>query len=169
MAGSMERNKHFILRQRATSEPFQQPVGGGGQVEVPPQDRARHGKVLLTQFASIKSKMEQARVEQEDAGLEEGFGLQIEFESFPDIELAFDSLAKERSGIELLNVRHEEKKTLVTVFVPDGKLHILENLIVAYLEKDTKLGKPRNQKLVDAIRSHPFTHIFRGSANVLIF
>ena len=37
--------------------------------------------------------------------MEEGFGLQIEFESFPDIKLAFESLAAERSGIEIRNVR----------------------------------------------------------------
>jgi subtilase family protein len=84
----------------------------------------------------------------------------VEFESFPDIELAFESLAKERSDIELLNVRHEENKTLVTIFVPDGKLHILENLVTAYLDENKdrineKKGtrKPSNQKLLNAIRN----------------
>jgi hypothetical protein len=69
--------------------------------------------------------------------------------------LAFQSLAAERSGIELLNVRHDESKTLATVFVPDGKLHILESKITAYLDdtKDTKKGLPKHQKLLDAIRS----------------
>jgi len=87
--------------------------------------------------------------------MDDGFGLQIEFESFPDVELAFESLAAERSGIELLNVRHEDDKTLASVFVPDGKLHILENKIAAYLDesKDSTTGLPKNQKLLDAIRS----------------
>jgi hypothetical protein len=114
---------------------------------------------LLQQFESLKPKFEEVRSNQEEVGLEEGFGLQIEFESFPDIELAFESLAKERSGIELLNARHEEERTLATVFVPDGKLQILENLVIAYLDENKdkineKKGtrKPSNQNLLDAIR-----------------
>ena len=84
--------------------------------------------------------------------MEDGLGLRVEFESFPDVELAFESLAREPSGIELLNVRHEENRTLATVFVPDGKLVIFENLISAYLDefRDTKTG-PRNHKLLNAI------------------
>ncbi|WP_305801374.1 S8 family peptidase [Thiolapillus sp.] len=103
----------------------------------------------------MKPEISQARARQEDAGMEDGFGLQVEFESFPEIELAFESLAKERSGIDLLNVRHEQERTMATIFVPDGKLHILENQVMAYLdkEKDTDKGVPRNQKLLDAIRN----------------
>ena len=84
--------------------------------------------------------------------MEDGPGLQVEFESFPDVELAFESLARERSGIELSNIRHEDNRTLATVFVPDGKLVIFENLISAYLDesRDTKTG-PRNHKLLNAI------------------
>lgn len=48
------------------------------------------------------------------AGLDQGFGLQVAIESFPDIELAFESLASERLGIELLNVRHDDLATLPT-------------------------------------------------------
>ncbi|MDE2974385.1 MAG: hypothetical protein OXU64_06655 [Gemmatimonadota bacterium] len=38
------------------------------------------------------------------------------------MQLAFESLARDRSGIELLNVCHEDKTTLATGFAPDGKL-----------------------------------------------
>ncbi len=76
----------------------------------------------------------------------------MEFESFPDIELAFESLARERSGIELLNVRHDEQRTLATIFMPDGKLDALEKLVQAYLDesKDGKKG-PKNSGLLNAI------------------
>ena len=86
--------------------------------------------------------------------MEEGLGLQVEFESFPDIELAFESLARERLGIELLNVRHEESQTQATVFVPDGKLEHFEGLIHDYLvEKRDSIGRRRdNRKLIDAVR-----------------
>ena len=81
-------------------------------------------------------------------------GLRVEFESFAEIELAFESLARERSGIELLNVRQDGDRTLATVFVPDGKLDHFERLIRDYLaERRDSIGRARdNRKLVDAIR-----------------
>lgn len=152
--------RHFILDNTAQPEPFRPTGGGGGGVEVPRQNRQVHGQGLLQQVENLKPAIEQARAQQEAMGSEEGFGLQIEFESFPDIELAFESLGAERSGIELLNVRHEEGRTLAAVFVPDGKLHILENKIATYLDEskdsvseDKGTRTPRNQKLLDAIRS----------------
>ena len=86
--------------------------------------------------------------------MEKDLGLRVEFESFPDIVLAFESLARERSGIELLNVRYEDNRTLATVFVPDGKLDHFERLIIDYLaEKRDNRGRARdNQRLLDAIR-----------------
>ena len=146
--------RHFILENTITPEPFR-PRGGGGPPEIPSRNRQQHGGRLLQQLASLKPDVERARSVQQSAGLDEGFGLQVEFESFPDIELAFESLAREHSGIELLNVRHEKEITLATVFVPDGKLHILESLVTAYLDesKDGKKGLPKNHTLLDAIRN----------------
>ena len=84
------------------------------------------------------------------AGMEEGLGLQVEFESFPDIELAFESLAREHWGLELLNVRQEENRTHATVFVPDGKLEHFERLIREYLEENRdKSGNPRDNQRLD--------------------
>ena len=82
----------------------------------------------------------------------------MEFESFPDIDLAFESLSREKSGIELLNVRRDDSRaegevTQATVFVPDGKITHFEDLIRDYVDqkKDAR-GHPRdNQRLVDAI------------------
>ncbi|MEW8560570.1 MAG: S8 family peptidase [Candidatus Thiodiazotropha sp.] len=160
MANDGDQHKpHFILKNTVTAESFR-PRGGGGSTEVPSRDRQQHGGRLLQQLGALRPEIEQAHSQQESAGMDEGFGLQVEFESFPDIELAFESLAKERSGIELLNVRHEESQTMATIFVPDGKLHILENLVAAYLDEgkdkiNEKKGtrKPSNQKLLDAIRN----------------
>ncbi len=87
--------------------------------------------------------------------MDEGLGLQVEFESFPEIELAFERLARERSGIELLNVRHTDDRTCATVFVPDGKLDHFERLIRDYLEeKRDSAGRVRdNRTLVDTVRA----------------
>ena len=81
-------------------------------------------------------------------------GLRVEFESFPDIELAFESLARERSGIELLNVRRVENATHATVLVPDGKLDHFERLIRDYLEerRDRRGRALDHRRLVDSIR-----------------
>jgi hypothetical protein len=103
-----ERNlPHFVLDGFTETEPFRSPQQGGGGKDVPTRNRRNHGSALLRQLRALEREMENARQAQLDAGLEAGFGLQIEFESFPDIELAFESLARERSGIELLNVRHD--------------------------------------------------------------
>ena len=125
-----------------------------GVPRFPERDRVRHGGELQRQIDGLRSEAETAREAQQDAGMVDGLGLRLEFESFPDIQLAFESLARERSGIELFNVRHEENRTLATVFVPDGKLVIFENLISAYLDesRDTKTG-PRNHRLLNAISS----------------
>ena len=102
----------------------------------------------------VRTAAESARQAQQDAGMEESLGIQVEFESFPDIELAFESLARERLGIELQNLRHEDQKTYATVFVPDGKLNHFEGLVLNYLsEKKDGRGYPRdNRRLIDAIQ-----------------
>ena len=83
-----------------------------------------------------------------------GWGCRSSSKAFRDIDLAFESLARERQGIELLNVRQEGPRTHATVFVPDGKLDHFEELVRDYLEeKRNSAGRARdNQRLIDAIR-----------------
>lgn len=156
MAGpENEKKPHLILEGFVTPERYEYPrQTGGGATDTPPRNRQQHGRALQSQIEALKQTAERAHQEQRDAGLEDGLGLQIEFESFPEVELAFESLGRERSGIELLNVRHEGETTFATVFVPDGRLDHFENLIREYLEYNTdKNGRPRDhQRLVDAIR-----------------
>ena len=151
--GSDERHRHFILEGVTETEAYRS-RGGGGRPPIPRQNRAQHGGALLRQIEALRTDAVSAREAQQAAGLEDGLGLQVEFESFPDIELAFESLARERSGIELLNVRQEKDRTHATVFVPDGKLDHFEGLIRDYLaEKRDRAGRARdNQRLIDAVR-----------------
>ena len=142
-----QRKRHFILEGIAEIERFRSPQQGGRGSAVPDRNRNQHGGALLRQINALRPQITAARNAQEAVGLEEGFGLQVEFESFPDIELAFESLARERSGIELLNVRHEGERTLATVFVPDGKLGTFENLVRAYLdESKDKINERKGTK-----------------------
>ena len=151
--GSDERHRHFILEGVTETEAFRS-RGGGGRSPIPRRNRSQHGGALLQQVDELRDAAAYARETQQDAGLEDGLGLQVEFESFPDIELAFESLAREPQGIELLNVRQEESRTHATVFVPDGKLDHFEGLINDYLsQRHDSAGRPRdNQRLIDAIR-----------------
>ena len=148
------RNRHFILDGFVETEQFRRPLQIIEPRPVPERDRQLHGEALRGQVAAIRPAMELACETQRAAGLEGGFGLQVEFESFPDIELAFESLARESSGIELLNVRHEEQRTHATVLVPDGKLQHFEGLIQDYLgEKRDRRGHARDHKtLINAIQ-----------------
>jgi hypothetical protein len=152
MADLPEKKRHFILEGVTDTEEFRG-TGYGEKAVIPERNRGEHGGALLEQVEALRLELDAARTVQEEAGLEGGFGLQVEFESFPDIHLAFESLARERSGIELLNVRHEGDRTYATIFVPDGKLEHFERMIQDYLaEHRDKAGRVRDHKaLINAI------------------
>jgi len=151
---SDNKRKHFILEGFTSTERFITPRQTLVKAAIPSRNRGIHGAALLGQIDSLKPNFESARSIQQDAGLEDGFGLQVEFESFPDIEIAFESLARERSGIELLNVRFEEQRTYATIFVPDGKLVHFEKLIHDYIEEKKDIhGRVRDHgTLINAIQ-----------------
>ncbi len=153
--GSDGQNRHFILTDVTETEAYRYPGrGNGDRANIPERNRASHAAALRGQLAEVRATAESAAAAQRNAGMEDGLGLQVEFESFPELELAFESLAREDRGIELLNVRHDDKITRATVFVPDGKLAHFEDLIVAYLERrKNKLGHANDhRRLLDAIR-----------------
>ena len=151
------RNPHFVLEGVTLTEPFSA-RGMGPRSEIPIRGRQEHSRRLLGQLSDLESVAETAATIQRHAGMEEGLGLRVEFESFPGIELAFESLARENTGIELFNVRdgaNDDKPGVIqaTVFVPDGKLSHFENLIRDYVDEKVDVrGRPRdNRRLLDAI------------------
>lgn len=152
--GTEGKNRHFILEEITETKVYRSPQQSGGRPHVRERNREQHGGALRRQLENLRAEADSARDAQQAAGLEEGLGLQVEFESFPGIELAFESLAREHWGIELLNVRHENNRIQATVFVPDGKLEHFENLIRDYLaKKQDRIGRPRdNRRLLDAIQ-----------------
>lgn len=152
--GDDQKFRHFILEDLAQTDGYQSPQTPR-QKPVPGRNRAEQSARLLGQLAAVKADLAAAVAAQEAAGLKEGLGFPIEFESFPNIELAFESLARRASGIELLNVRHTRDKTVATVFVPDGKLELFERKISDYLEeRKDSIGRSRDhQRLIDAIEA----------------
>jgi hypothetical protein len=105
-------------------------------------------------LASVANRFENVRPELEDAGWEDGFGISVRFTSFPDVQLAIDSLEQKSQGIELLNVHSVGDLTIASVWIPEGRLQVFERKIADYLaEKRDKNGRSRdNQKFLDAIR-----------------
>ena len=131
---------------------------GGSKAALPQLDRAQHGAALRGQLQALQPLANAARQRQEEIGLEAGLGLQIQFLSRPDADLAFERLAAEGKGkgIELLSVQeHDNKAVLANVFVPDGQLQHFERLVAEYLEEKTdRNGNPRdNKKLLNTIGS----------------
>lgn len=149
------RNRHIILNQFAKAEPFKKPQPPIAKKPLPNRDRRAHGKALLGHVKALEPEMEEACSAQKDAGMDGGFGLSVDFEGFHDVEMAFESLSRENQGIELLNVRQDDRRTHATVFVPDGKLSHFEKLIQDYLEeRRDKAGKPRDHKtLIESVQA----------------
>lgn len=119
---------HFHLRENGQPERFRQVVGGGSDQNIPARERNEHGRQLLNQIDSVRPRFESVIAEQKEAGIEEGFGLRVEFESFQDVELAFESLSRENQGVKLLNVRYDGHRTHALVFVPEGKIDVFEKI-----------------------------------------
>jgi len=147
-------------------------IGGGNKAVVPPKNRTQHAEVLRAQLAQVSVAQQQRVAEQREADVQSAIGIQIEFQSEHDVAMAAESLARDRSGIELMNVRKQDTQVLATVFVPQGKLDHFEKLIAEYAEHKTdKNGKARDhQSLVDAIsalRVATFESLWTDAADAL--
>jgi len=168
-----ERLSHLVLTNTATTERFSAIATGGGRPPALPQlDRATHGQGLLSQIETLKNTAVQAKQAQQNAGIESGFGIQVQFRSFDDVTLAFESLPREKSGIELLNVQQDEHHSRATVFVPEGKFEHFEKLITEYLEEKTdRNGRPRDHKTllntIEDIRSATLEALWTDSPEAL--
>jgi hypothetical protein len=99
--------------------------------------------------------MQSQKEEADSYEFESKLGIQVAVESFDGVEMAFESLADVRKGIELLNVKTVGEKVIATVFIPEGKLTTFETKIQDYIEhkKNIKGGAIDNQKLIDGIKS----------------
>lgn len=149
------RRSHFVLTNTSLIERYQ-PIKKKITIPSPPEppDRVAHGQALLGQLSKLKPQAEEAKHQQQQVGMVSGLGLQIQFSSFPDVELAIQSLTDANAGIELRNVRHDEHHTYATVFVPDGKLDVFERKIMDYLaERKRRDGVAYDHKrLINAIQ-----------------
>ena len=155
MAENQNSKPHFYLGPTGKAEPFTSTSRGGGISNIPTRNRQQHGDTLIGQLRQVEQRQAVLHEEAEAFGLESPIGIQVEFESFPGIELMVESLADARHNIELLNVIHRDDTTFATIFLPEGKLHTIETKLQAYLEeRKDRAGRARdNRKLIDAIQA----------------
>lgn len=155
MAGDQDRRSHLILRGITETDRFVSPRQIVPQSVIPNRDRPRHAAALRGALTDVSADAIAARQVQLAAGLEDDIGLRVEFEGYADVQLAFESLAREGQGIELLNIRQVDQRTLATVFVPDGKLPHFEKLIREYEEerRDTNGRRLDHANLINTIQN----------------
>lgn len=146
---------HLFPQNTSSIEPFTSPRIVVRTAPIPDRGRAQHGNALLGQIQQLRPIAEQAKEAQQALGIQDGLGLRIQFESFNDAKLAFESLANKPAGIELLNYKEEDEKGFATVFVPDGKLDHFERVIVEYLNNRKGInGQSLDRKaLINTIQS----------------
>lgn len=141
---------HIVVPTPPRPEPFTLASSGGGS-DSPgfSGDRQRHGRRLTDEYQSALTPYP------DEPDTE---GTYISFVSFPDLELALESLDVQRSGEqpELVAVRETEAANgtiqIATVYVPDGKKEYFLRRLTAYVE--TAGNKTaRHATLIEGIQS----------------
>ncbi len=85
--------------------------------------------------------------------LEDCAGMFVDVEFVPNADFPLKSLEDERGGIELVAVTDlSPQLAQATLFVPDGKLRVLESKIKAFAPTDPSKG-PRNVPLVSSLEA----------------
>jgi hypothetical protein len=114
--------------------------------------RLAHGGHLHGQLINVDRYRQRLKTRRREEELDDTIGLVLEFESYPEFDLAFERLDLAGSNIELLSVKQDEEgKTVATVYVPDDKIQIFLSKIDRYLTTETPGGKPRERNLVESV------------------
>jgi hypothetical protein len=142
---------------------------GSRGFRLPLRDRKKHAEILKQQLDKALAQALQNRKDSDNnpaAVLKTADGFLVEFESDAGFPLKLDSLDKLQSGIELRNVRRVTvqraddrpiEKTVATVFVPFGKLPVLQNLVERYVSETTKdkegnlTDTPKHREFIESI------------------
>ncbi|SOZ19438.1 S8 family peptidase [Cupriavidus taiwanensis] len=146
------KRRHLLPQGTSTTSPFTAHAANRPtKPAVPDLPRQVHGQALQGQIARLADVAVATQARQAELGLTSGMGVQIQFASQPDVELAVQSLSAERGNprnhIEVLSVRRDGDQTIANVFVPEGKLAHFEGYVSDYLdEKKTKAGVARDHK-----------------------
>ena len=152
------RRKHLLVPQEfIRSEHYTPPSvggGGGGPENIPPRAREVHANRILTELRAAGAAFEAVTAARNDAGVVREGGIYLQFSGAPDFDLPVQSLEAERSGIALLNSKQTAAGDIATVFVPAGKLQLIERKIEKYRDDQPQgSAKPKNQPLATNIEA----------------
>lgn len=150
------RRQHLLPQNTSTAQSYTaKPQGRDPEPGTPAKVRQQHGEHLRAQLAAVAIIQQERAAQLHALNVQSTIGIQIEFESEEAVALAAASLARDRQGIELMNVREQGDQILVTVFVPEGKLTHFEKLVTEYVGyKTNRNGAPLDhQGLIDAIKT----------------
>lgn len=157
MAEEDQRLRHIFLPGHGNRENFTSPRSGGGDLHVPPRNRARHAANLTRALnRAIEAATEQrAGRDPNMVGGKDGFYLQFDVPSSQQEFLDRLENRQGREAIELVAVKASEanpEQTLsATVFVPISKSDAYQKKIDDYRENNTTSGRPRNEPLIASI------------------
>jgi Subtilase family len=156
MPTTEERLRHLILAGTAEARRFTQ-VNVGGRPEgprYPKRDPEEHGRALVDELSGILEEQAELLSKRQQRQLDEVSGLILSFDLEINPDLPLDRLEDRRAGIELLAFRSiEDGIGTATVFVPEGKLTVLERKLADYLNpsKVTSKGARRHEALINSI------------------
>jgi len=145
---------HLYLRGSGRVELYTSKRRGRGR-KLPQRDRAGHAETLRSALVEAFAAGEVWRQER-DAGVAAGTpGLYFDFEIPPGSEEAAELLENRVKHVELVAVRQESETSpaLATVFVPDSAADYFVKKVEAYRAEQTKVGKPKNERLIARIQS----------------
>lgn len=128
-----EQYRHIFLLGPSRTQSYTSPIRGGGDINVPARDRARHSAFLRRQLDAAWSGADAAA--RQAVAYSAHHGAYIEFSGSPGYDLVFKSLEAISQGIRLMNVRKvgegDQERTFATVYVPNDK----RNYFIRRLEK----------------------------------
>ncbi len=144
---------HLLIKNSANTEAYARPPKAiaAQEIRTTPRDRQFHAEQLLNQIEQIKTQQSEIIQAQKAFSTDVSNGIYLAFESDPDFELKFSSLEFQPSGIELCAVKVVDRKTMATVFVPEGKLTYFLKKIDQYQAENTPKNKPKNKELIESI------------------
>lgn len=151
------------LRFSIQAERFRTSTPRGSSPELKERrNRESFVKSMRKQLKAVEQEFEFIETERESNQQPAEFGLILNVESEPGYKLKHESLEDQRAGISLLNLRHETtpsgEVTKAAIFVPFGKLEIIQKKVEDYATKDNtnrqgQITGPKNSALLNNIRS----------------
>lgn len=125
--------------------------GGGGGPDTPPRPPG-HGAALVRELSAVRASLPALEQRRRSTGMPRGQGTLVTFESDPGFGLALKQLDREDDGIALMSMRTDGNVELATVFVPEARLDVFDQILDAYqtvLRPQTQ--RPAYAGLVDSI------------------